>query len=176
MRNPRLHGYLSFAGSLLETAAKSLHLSCGSELTRQGISLAPYRVTNIVTEADMIHGCGSVSLHVAMQMGPSLRPKHRTFDVWPLRIPPRFRAPAFPADRLAHRFGIDERLADCRCHLGGDEHRRIRQIFQQIVELAKAAIHLRTVIVTAAVHRGFSSSLSALPLTFRHWAGVSPYT
>ena len=32
MRNPRLHGYLSFAGSLLETAAKSLHLSCGSEL------------------------------------------------------------------------------------------------------------------------------------------------
>ncbi len=117
-----------------------------------------------------------LSLHVAMQMGPSLRPKHRTFDVWPLRIPPRFRAPAFPADRLAHRFGIDERLSDCRCHLGGDEHRRIRQIFQQIVELAKAAIHLRTVIVTAAVHRGFSSSLSALPLTFRHWAGVSPYT
>ena len=124
----------------------------------------------------MIHGCGSVSLHVAVQMGPSLRPKHRTFDVWPLRIPPRFRAPAFPADRLAHRFGIDERLSDCRCHLGGDEHRRIRQIFQQIVELAKAAIHLRTVIVTAAVHRGFSSSLAALPLTFRHWAGVSPYT
>jgi hypothetical protein len=32
VRNPRLHGYLSFAGSLLETAAKSLHLSCGSEL------------------------------------------------------------------------------------------------------------------------------------------------
>ena len=117
-----------------------------------------------------------LSLHVAMQMGPSLRPKHRTFDVWPLRIPPRFRAPAFPADRLAHRFGFDERLSDCRCHLGGDEHRRIRQIFQQIVEFAKAAIHLRTVIVTAAVHRGFSSSLSALPLTFRHWAGVSPYT
>jgi hypothetical protein len=124
----------------------------------------------------MIHGCGSVSLHVAVQMGPSLRPKHRTFDVWPLRIPPRLRAPAFPADRLAHRFGIDERLSDYCCHLGGDEHRRIRQIFQQIVELAKAAIHLRTVIVTAAVHRGFSSSLSALPLTFRHWAGVSPYT
>jgi len=35
---------------------------------------------------------------------------------------------------------------------------------------------LRTVIVTAAVHRGFSSSREALPLTFRHWAGVSPYT
>ena len=39
--------------------------------------------------------------------------------------------------------------------------------------------YLRTVIVTAAVHRGFSSELrlrQPLPLTFRHWAGVSPYT
>ena len=37
--------------------------------------------------------------------------------------------------------------------------------------------YLRTVIVTAAVHRGFSSGLrTPLPLTFRHWAGVSPYT
>src|SRR5437762_802037 len=36
--------------------------------------------------------------------------------------------------------------------------------------------YLRTVIVTAAVHRGFGSGLrAALPLTFRHWAGVSPY-
>ena len=37
--------------------------------------------------------------------------------------------------------------------------------------------YLRTVIVTAAVHRCFSSALrSRLPLTFRHWAGISPYT
>ena len=36
--------------------------------------------------------------------------------------------------------------------------------------------YLRTVIVTAAVHRGFISGLSPLHLTFRHWAGVSPYT
>ena len=36
--------------------------------------------------------------------------------------------------------------------------------------------YLRTVIVTAAVHRGFSSQLAPLPLTFRHWAGVSLYT
>jgi hypothetical protein len=36
--------------------------------------------------------------------------------------------------------------------------------------------YLRTVIVTAAVYRGFSSGLAALPLTFRHWAGLSPYT
>ena len=36
--------------------------------------------------------------------------------------------------------------------------------------------YLRTVIVTAAVHRCFRSQLAPLPLTFRHWAGVSPYT
>ena len=36
--------------------------------------------------------------------------------------------------------------------------------------------YLRTVIVTAAVYRGFGSGLAPLPLTFRHWAGVSPYT
>src|SRR4029079_12452907 len=39
--------------------------------------------------------------------------------------------------------------------------------------------YLRTVIVTAAIHRGFNSELrfrSPLLLTFRHWAGVSLYT
>ncbi len=36
--------------------------------------------------------------------------------------------------------------------------------------------YLRTVIVTAAVHRGFSSKRKPLPLTFRHRAGVTPYT
>ena len=36
--------------------------------------------------------------------------------------------------------------------------------------------YLRTVIVTAAVYRGFDSVLAHLLLTFRHRAGVSPYT
>ena len=36
--------------------------------------------------------------------------------------------------------------------------------------------YLRTVIVTAAVYLGFGSQLSPLPLTFRHRAGVRPYT
>ena len=36
--------------------------------------------------------------------------------------------------------------------------------------------YLRTVIVTAAVYRGFGSELAPLPLTFRHRAGVTPYT
>ena len=37
--NAHLHARYNFAESLVETALKSLHLSCGSELTRQGISL-----------------------------------------------------------------------------------------------------------------------------------------
>ena len=36
--------------------------------------------------------------------------------------------------------------------------------------------YLRTVIVTAAVYRGFDSQLAPLLLTFRHRAGVRPYT
>ena len=40
----------------------------------------------------------------------------------------------------------------------------------------KGLRYLRTVRVTAAVHRGFSSGLAPLPLTFRHWAGVARYT
>ena len=40
----------------------------------------------------------------------------------------------------------------------------------------KGLRYLRTVIVTAAVHRGFGLELALRPLTYRHWAGVSPYT
>ena len=36
--------------------------------------------------------------------------------------------------------------------------------------------YLRTVIVTAAVYRGFDPGLAPLQLTFRHRAGVTPYT
>src|SRR5438105_13681966 len=39
-----------------------------------------------------------------------------------------------------------------------------------------AISYLRTVIVTAAVYRGFDSGLAPLLLTFRHRAGVRPYT
>ena len=63
-------------------------------------------------------------------------------------------------------------------------YRQIHQVFQQMAECVTAPLpareaafsYLRTVIVTAAVYRGFRSSLAALPLTFRHRAGVSPYT
>ena len=40
----------------------------------------------------------------------------------------------------------------------------------------KGLRYLRTVIVTAAVHRGFILELALHHLTFRHRAGVSPYT
>ncbi len=36
--------------------------------------------------------------------------------------------------------------------------------------------YLRTVIVTAGLHRGFSSELAPLPLTFRQWPGFTSYT
>src|SRR5688572_16853123 len=39
----------------------------------------------------------------------------------------------------------------------------------------KEVRYLRTVIVTAAVYPGFSSTLAHLPLTLRHWAGISRY-
>jgi len=37
--NAHLHAYYNFTESIVETATKSLRHSCGSELTRQGISL-----------------------------------------------------------------------------------------------------------------------------------------
>ena len=36
--------------------------------------------------------------------------------------------------------------------------------------------YLRTVIVTADIHRGFASGREPLRLTFRHWSRVTPYT
>src|SRR5580704_18269006 len=47
--------------------------------------------------------------------------------------------------------------------------------YSQIL-LRQLLSYLRTVIVTAAVYRGFISELAPLHLTFRHRAGVSPYT
>ena len=40
----------------------------------------------------------------------------------------------------------------------------------------KVLRYLRTVIVTAGLHRGFGSGLAPLPLTYRQWPGFSPYT
>jgi hypothetical protein len=120
-----------------------------------------------------------------MQMGPSLHPKHADVRRMVSEDSDRvFRDRSF---LLIIRTGCV--VTACAVQLGfrlrrllgvcASRHAAVvpdARRFQQIVGLTKAAIHLRTVIVTAAVHRGFSSSLAALPLTFRHWAGVSPYT
>ena len=59
----------------------------------------------------------------------------------------------------------------------GLRHCPDRDAFRAVRNLPdKEFRYLRTVIVTAAVHRGFGSRLAAVPLTFRHWAGISPYT
>ncbi len=47
---------------------------------------------------------------------------------------------------------------------------------KEVSLLSVTRVNLRTVIVTAAVYRGFNSQLSPLLLTFRHRAGVRPYT
>lgn len=41
---------------------------------------------------------------------------------------------------------------------------------------AKEFRYLRTIIVIADVHRRFGDWREPLPLTFRHWSGVTPYT
>ena len=69
-------------------------------LTRQGISL--WHVVRALLER-----VTTSLLHVAMQHGPSLHPKHaRMSDVWSLRIPIAFLRSVFPAD-CPHRM---------RCH------------------------------------------------------------
>ena len=56
-------------------------------------------------------------------------------------------------------------------------HRRSRYAIRAGRNLPdKEFRYLRTVIVTAAVYRGFNSVLAHLLLTFRHRAGVRPYT
>jgi hypothetical protein len=58
-----------------------------------------------------------------------------------------------------------------------DEYRSVLEEFPAYsLVLLRLAINLRTVIVTAAVHRGFISARERLHLTFRHRAGVTPYT
>ena len=63
-----LYRHCNFTGMFVETVSKSLHLSCGSELTRQGISLC------------------DVNLIVADKHGLSLPIKTDGLSIWSLRI------------------------------------------------------------------------------------------
>jgi len=75
--NRHLYRYCIFTGHLVETVLQSLRLSCGPELTRQGITL------NLLNP---FYGI----LHVAMKFGPYLSLtsflRSSRSDVWPLRI------------------------------------------------------------------------------------------
>jgi hypothetical protein len=104
------------------------------------------------------------SLHVAMQMGPYLQ-LSRT--VW--RMASEDSAHAEQSFLLIVR---TRRIVTARCSSAGFSG---FPAYSQIL-LRQLLSYLRTVIVTAAVYRGFISELAPLHLTFRHRAGVSPYT
>ena len=101
------------------------------------------------------------ALHVAVELGPYLHlPLTQMLDVWPLRIPERI-VPSWPFLLIVRtrRFFTAPR----------DEARVARdpRSFQHIVECTRVVAgsqgyeisNLRTVIVTAAVYRGFGSPL-----------------
>ena len=110
-------------------------------------------------------------LHVAMQVGLYLRRPaflRGSSGMQSLRIPRRSKPPR-PFLLIVCTRGIftAARAASSPRYSDFPANSRI---------LLRREIHLRTVIVTAAVYRGFGSELSLLSLTFRHRAGVTPYT
>ena len=116
----------------------------------------------------------------------------------PLAPPPPRLAPRFPGSHLSYTSrGLAQRqvgvklhgvFLSCRGSPVSSPALQFRRVpcrdSAQIVTTFRAGRnlpdkefrYLRTVIVTAAVYRGFGSPRAPLPLTFRHWAGLSPYT
>jgi hypothetical protein len=91
----RLHRNHNFAEPLFETALKSLRLSCGSELTRQGISLSSVTwKTWLGTRRAVI----SAGLPMSPWGSDCIFTPCRASGVQSLRIPGS--PPAFPADCL----------------------------------------------------------------------------
>ena len=117
-------------------------------LTRQGISLE----------------C-SACRHAARTISS---PRFEVAGVWPLRIPLELQA-AFPAD-CAHRthfHRLDSRLvAPDTPEFPAYSQLHSRNLFREgQTRACSRVVYLRTVIVTAAVYRGFSSQLRAEALT-----------
>ncbi len=75
-------------------------------------------------------------------------------------------------------FGVSCGLSNLGHFYGGKNIPLVAQALRTFPHTAefRQQGYLRTVIVTAAVYRGFGSPLAGVPLTFRHWAGVRPYT
>ena len=96
-----------------------------------------------------------------MQMGPYLHPAIGMFGAWSLRI-------------LINNFDQSFLLIFCTGWIvtARSRYHQIHQVFQHMAECITASLpareaalfsYLRTVIVTAAVYRGFSSSLQLSP-------------
>src|SRR6266851_7256377 len=109
-----------------------------------------------------------------MQLGPYLHPETGMFGAWSLRI---LTANCDQSFLLIFCTGRIVTANDFVVPPDSPGLPAYGRMFTAPLPAREAACsYLRTVIVTAAVYRGFSSSLAALPLTFRHRAGVSPYT
>jgi hypothetical protein len=145
----RLHRNHKFAESLAKTVALSFHHSCRSELTRQGISLGFVATAHdVLCEAGRTflsssacrHAVRTISSPTFVRVWRVVSEDSESFDS------------AFPADC--------PRLKHCYCRFASASSRGFSDFpaYSQIF-LRLRLVNLRTVIVTAAVHRGFSSSL-----------------
>ena len=138
----------------------SLRLSCRSELTRQGTSLSvvttslnsvPHNVCGALTKR-VDHFCQP--LYVAIQLGLSLQ----------LKLSVAWRIVSEDFEQIARPFLLivcTERIVTCQ-----NKYRRILRVSSIWPSFTKASVsehntivNLRTVIVTAAVYRGFGRQL-----------------
>ena len=128
--------------------------------------------------------------------GPRLEPQHQKGGIPPpapltltsqvLRLPPilyiQCRNPISGCSKAPRGLSVQLRVMSIFTHTTispgpSSRQRPSRYAFRAGRNLPdKEFRYLRTVIVTAAVHRGFGLGLAPLPLTFRHWASVAPYT
>ena len=154
MGNPHLHGSCNFAESLVKTVLKLLCHSCGSELTRQGISLICYSLSRegvVISATHCMSPCRSDYIFPAF------------CGVW------RIVSTDFPARYIEiskYRTGVasvlSRYLSGCSpiqpnfllpLHGIGEVRRG------SCSPLRQRFFHLRTVIVTAGVHQRFGSRL-----------------
>ncbi len=142
-----------------------------SETARQALSLRPFPTVRLVLQhtkggislaappelASRLHSLPPMLHMVCQNTTPSCSKGPRGLSVLP-RVPRIFaRTTTSPSPPLRHR--PSRYTIRAGRNLPDKEFR-----------------YLRTVIVTAAVYRGFGSGLAPLPLTFRHRAGVRPHT
>ena len=142
----------------METVPKSLLHSCRSELTRQGISLT--LLLDFASPTVRRPGVGGGSFlppsacrHAVRTLSSLVRSRTER-RVWREVSEDSVSVlldTAFPADCL--------HSARCHCHLAMTSSGRYSGVPANSQILLRQRSHLRTVIVTAAVYRGFGSQL-----------------